>query len=160
MKSGQPEPTQEVPEQFQEQLSAVTEPYLGIKNALVASDAKRAAAAAAQVGQALEKVDMTFVKGPAHQQWMDYLQTMQEAVGTITKGAALDTQRIAFASLSTAFYQSLKYFRVRGMEAYYQYCPMADDNQGAYWISELEEINNPYFGEAMLRCGETREILE
>lgn len=33
------------------------------------------------------------------------------------------------------------------------YCPMADHNQGAYWVQKEGEIMNPYFGSAMLHCG-------
>ena len=38
---------------------------------------------------------------------------------------------------------------------YVQYCPMAFGDQGARWLSFEREILNPYFGDAMLRCGET-----
>ena len=38
---------------------------------------------------------------------------------------------------------------------YKQYCPMAFNNEGAYWIADVKEINNPYFGEQMPTCGET-----
>jgi len=37
---------------------------------------------------------------------------------------------------------------------------MAFDNRGASWIQSQEEINNPYFGETMLRCGEVKEVLQ
>ena len=40
------------------------------------------------------------------------------------------------------------------------FCPMAFDNEGANWIQIGEEINNPYFGKAMLRCGEVVEALK
>jgi Cu(I)/Ag(I) efflux system membrane fusion protein len=43
---------------------------------------------------------------------------------------------------------------------YYQYCPMARGDKGAYWFSNIKKIENPYFGEAMLSCGETRETME
>ena len=39
---------------------------------------------------------------------------------------------------------------------YIQYCPMANSNRGATWISQFNDIKNPYFGNAMLSCGETR----
>jgi Cu(I)/Ag(I) efflux system membrane fusion protein len=150
----------EVNPKFAQQLAAVLNPYLDLKNALVASDADQAAAAAAQTQASLTAVDMTLVKGEAHQQWMDYLNTMQETLSTIESNVMLDAQRTAFAPLSKALYQSIQQFGVTGLDAYYQYCPMADNNTGAYWLSELQEINNPYFGEAMLGCGETRENLQ
>ena len=43
---------------------------------------------------------------------------------------------------------------------YIQYCPMANNDQGATWISSKEEIVNPYFGDLMLHCGNIEEIIE
>ena len=34
------------------------------------------------------------------------------------------------------------------------FCPMAFDNRGAQWIQSDKTIANPYYGAAMLRCGE------
>ncbi len=40
---------------------------------------------------------------------------------------------------------------------YLEYCPMADDNKGEYWLSDKEEIANPYFGQQMPKCGEVKK---
>lgn len=144
---------------FTQQLAALREPYLALKNALVASDAKAAATAAAQTQQILANVDMALVTGEAHQQWMEYLNVMQENLSAIAGEAGLETQRAAFAPLSQALYQSLRQFDVTGPDVYYQYCPMANDNQGAYWLSSSKEIRNPYFGDKMLTCGSVKETL-
>jgi Cu(I)/Ag(I) efflux system membrane fusion protein len=42
---------------------------------------------------------------------------------------------------------------------YVQFCPMADNNKGAFWLSLQEEIRNPYFGDKMLICGVVKEQL-
>ncbi|MTI88487.1 MAG: efflux RND transporter periplasmic adaptor subunit [Balneolaceae bacterium] len=42
---------------------------------------------------------------------------------------------------------------------YIQFCPMMNDGEGAIWISKQEEILNPYYGSAMIRCGETQEVI-
>ncbi len=34
------------------------------------------------------------------------------------------------------------------------FCPMANNSQGANWVQADGAINNPYFGSAMLDCGE------
>ena len=149
----------EIDPTFTKQLATVLSPYYDLKNALVASDAERAAKAAKLVQRSLTKVDMTLVEGEAQQRWTKFLDAIQEALGTIESTTSLDLQRTAFDPLSRALYQSIQQFGVAGLDAYYQYCPMADSNEGAYWLSETEEINNPYFGEAMLGCGETREEL-
>ena len=41
-------------------------------------------------------------------------------------------------------------------EIYMQYCPMAFDDQGAYWFATDKTIMNPYFGDVMLHCGEVK----
>jgi Cu(I)/Ag(I) efflux system membrane fusion protein len=37
------------------------------------------------------------------------------------------------------------------------YCPMADNNKGAYWVQKKGDIANPYFGASMLRCGKFKK---
>jgi membrane fusion protein, copper/silver efflux system len=43
-------------------------------------------------------------------------------------------------------------------KVYRQFCPMAFDDKGAFWLSESDEILNPYFGDMMLNCGEVTDI--
>jgi Cu(I)/Ag(I) efflux system membrane fusion protein len=37
---------------------------------------------------------------------------------------------------------------------------MANNDQGANWLSTYSEIRNPYFGDMMLSCGETHDTIE
>ncbi|MDF1811274.1 MAG: efflux RND transporter periplasmic adaptor subunit [Verrucomicrobiales bacterium] len=39
------------------------------------------------------------------------------------------------------------------------HCPMAFNDEGADWLVDSEEINNPYFGAKMLKCGEITETI-
>ena len=39
---------------------------------------------------------------------------------------------------------------------YKAYCPMTFDNKGSFWLQKQGQIDNPYFGAAMLRCGEIK----
>ena len=67
-------------------------------------------------------------------------------------------QRTAFIQLSSAMIQSVKTFGIN-KKIYNQFCPMANDNKGANWLSFQENIKNPYFGDAMLTCGSTEETI-
>ena len=40
------------------------------------------------------------------------------------------------------------------------FCPMADGDKGAYWLSREEKVINPYFGNKMLTCGEVKQVIE
>ena len=42
---------------------------------------------------------------------------------------------------------------------YQMYCPMAHPDRGANWLQKTPALQNPYFGEAMLKCGETKAQL-
>lgn len=146
--------------QFSTQLAAVLVPYLKMKDALVASNTKTTNLESKNFSAALKKVDMNLLQGEAHINWMAKLNVMQRASAAIHNETDLEKQRVLFSDLTNALYTSFKMYTVNGLHAYYQYCPMAFDNKGAYWISREEEISNPYFGEQMLRCGETKENLK
>ena len=40
------------------------------------------------------------------------------------------------------------------------HCPMALDGEGAEWVQEAADIQNPYFGPSMLSCGEVHHVVE
>jgi hypothetical protein len=61
--------------------------------------------------------------------------------------------------LSEAAYDLVKNFG-GGRVLYHDHCPMARNNQGALWISELKEVKNPYFGAEMLECGRVEEVIQ
>lgn len=145
---------------FKAQLTKVYETYLPMKDAFVESEAAKASTAAQKVADAIEQVDMTLLKGDAHMAWMDQLNVLNKSVETIQSEEDIEKQREAFSNFNNAFYKSLKMFGLANDTAYYQYCPMAFDDQGAYWFSDVEEIRNPYFGDMMLTCGEVKEVIK
>ncbi|GAA4438643.1 hypothetical protein GCM10023188_34310 [Pontibacter saemangeumensis] len=147
----------EVPEAFRNQLTAVADKYLSLKNALVASDAPAAQKAAGNVLQALDKVDMSLLDGSTHAKWMQLLPALKTHAEAIQQSAALDKQRTAFSPLSNHLIEAVETFGTDKEVLFRQKCPMALGDQGAYWLSEQKEIRNPYFGEAMLSCGETEQ---
>ncbi|MEN8230971.1 MAG: efflux RND transporter periplasmic adaptor subunit, partial [Bacteroidota bacterium] len=150
----------EVKAEFKNQLQDVYNSYIIMSEALVASDAQEAGKAAAQVESSLKEVDMSLLDGEAHILWMKHLKELESEIKTISTSSDISTQRIAFAAFNDAFYASLKAFGLEQGTVYYQYCPMANGDKGAYWLTNIKEIENPYFGDEMLRCGETREVLD
>lgn len=47
-----------------------------------------------------------------------------------------------------------------GGTIYKKFCPMAFNNNDAYWYADIEEINNPYFGDKMLNCGAVKKTIK
>jgi hypothetical protein len=154
------EPQFQVDASFQNQLASVFTSYVELKDAFVASDANKVKDEAKQTDEALAKVDMKLVSGAAHNDWMNYLSPIQSALKEIQASTDIEAQRKAFSNLSDNLYKSVKAFGLGGKEAFYEFCPMAFNNEGAYWLSDQEQIKNPYFGDKMLTCGSVKEKLK
>lgn len=145
---------------FQRQLAAVFQAYILLKDAFVSSDAAKVKASTATVQEALGKTDMKLLSGAAHHDWMSYLGGMEASLKNMQGSNDLEAQRKAFSDLSGNLYKSIKAYGLDGKTAYYDFCPMAFNNQGGYWISDQDAIRNPYFGDEMLTCGEVIEELK
>ena len=154
------EPQFQADQKFQEQLSTVFTSYIELKDAFVASDAKKVQAEASETNGALAKVDMKLLSGAAHNDWMSYLTPIQNSLKEIQSSDDIGAQRKPFSALSDNLYKSVKAFGLGGKEAFYEFCPMAFNNEGAYWLSDEEKIRNPYFGDKMLTCGSVKEKLK
>ncbi len=145
---------------FTAQLALVYENYLNMKNAFVATDAQKVSNEAKNVAKSLQDVNMKLLNGDSHMAWMNQLKTFKHEINVISNSQDISEQRAAFVKFNEAFYQSVKMFGLTNDTAYYQFCPMANNDKGAYWLSETKEIRNPYFGDEMLECGETMETLK
>jgi hypothetical protein len=116
--------------------------YLKIEEALFNSDLSVATKSAANLAE-------TFTTDQAE---------LKALANKMAESEELETLRTHFFSFSK---QSEDFFSdaLSTGTIYKQYCPMAFDNEGAFWIAEIKEINNPYFGERMAHCGKTVEVI-
>lgn len=122
------------------------EHYLELKDALVESDQKAATRAANALSNfAKETEDGTRIA---------------KIAALIADAVSLNDQRIAFTELSNEMTLLLKTNEVTSGAIYLEFCPMANGNQGGYWLSNEKEIKNPYFGDKMLKCGSVKEIID
>ena len=153
-------PQFEVNQTFQQQLASVFTSYLGLKDAFVASDAVKAKTEAATTQSTLAAVDMKLVTGAAHNDWMNYLSGLESSLKEIQASDDIEAQRKSFSTLTDNLYKSAKAFGLGGTTAFYEFCPMAFNNEGGFWLSSEEKIRNPYFGDKMLTCGTVREVLQ
>lgn len=126
--------------------------YLALKNALVSSDVKAVGQSAAA---ALEK----FRSAQGQNKVSAAIDPIVNGFQQISAAASIELQREAFIALS----EQLISWASQGQSAketlYVQFCPMANNNQGAKWLSVEAEIRNPYYGDAMLTCGSVVEVL-
>ncbi|OAV45265.1 efflux RND transporter periplasmic adaptor subunit [Lewinella sp. 4G2] len=141
----------ETPEAFRKQLGKVVEAYLPLKDQMVATETADESLIAT-LREALANVNMSLVKDEAHMYWMQQLEAIGTHADTLLKKDDVAAQREQFGFLSQALINALTSFGVSG-DYYVQHCPMAFDNVGANWLSDEEQVRNPYFGDLMMKCG-------
>ena len=149
-----------VPLAFQEQLKDVFNHYLKLKDGLVKDDFKTAKQSSKDLVENLKKVDMELISDKnTHMKWMVLENKIKLEANNIFKAKTIEKQRAYFKQLSLYVTNAIQIFGVN-QTVYRQFCPMVNDNQGAYWLSLTKDIYNPYFGDAMLTCGSTKQIIE
>ena len=146
----------EVSNKFQNQLKQVFNDYILLKDALINDNSNDAQTAAKNIGKNLAKVDMKLLSdNEAHNHWMTIQKELKNSASAIEKNLDIAVQRGHFKHLSAHMISSVRLFGIN-KTVYSEFCPMADNNKGAYWLSLEKEIRNPYYGEAMLTCGEVK----
>lgn len=133
----------------------IIEAYIQIKNGLVDDSKEKAANGAEALLKAFAAFDMSQLSTETHNEYMEILESAKEHTEHIVKGT-IDNQREHFEPLSTNISDMIA---LLGTEKtlYKDFCPMANNNKGAYWLSEVKDIENPYFGSRMLKCGSVKE---
>ena len=132
--------------------------YLEIKNALVEDDVEKAATSSKSILSGMKGFDKSLLTAEQKKVYDAIESDLKEHAEHISK-SELDLQREHFIMMSTDMYDLVKAFGA-GMTVYHEYCPMANDNKGAMWLSESKEIRNPYFGDKMMTCGSVEEMFQ
>ena len=145
---------------FQNQLKTVFNDYIHLKDALVKDDSKNVVTESKQLLTNLSNVDMKFLTDKAtHNHWISLEKELKIAATSISNSSKIIEQRNHFKFLSSNLTNAIEVFGINE-KVYHQFCPMADNNNGAYWLSKEEKVINPYFGDAMLTCGEVKQVIE
>jgi Cu(I)/Ag(I) efflux system membrane fusion protein len=142
---------------FKKQLKVVFQDYINLKDAFVLTDVKKVSALANHTLINLQKVKMSLLKNEdAHKIWMQEHAKIKVSLNDIKREKDIEKQRAKFITLSNAMINLASSFGV-SKTIYVQHCPMANDNQGADWLSSEKAIRNPYFGDKMLQCGSVKQ---
>lgn len=129
-----------------DKLNAVYQHYVHLTTALTNGDAAEAKVASNAIEAGIKEV-------PGG-------ESIAANAAKITAARDIETQRAAFSSLSNEFITLVKRSGLSGGELYVDFCPMAFNDKGAFWLSSNKNIRNPYFGEKMMTCGEIKETIK
>ena len=134
--------------------------YLQIKNAFTEDNSTGAAAAGKKLEAAFKnfnKSSLTEVQKKTYEDVEADAREHAEHIGA--NGGNIEHQREHFELISNDIYDLVKSFG--GDQVLYKdFCPMYNNGKGAFWLSEIKEIKNPYFGGEMPTCGTVKEELK
>jgi len=128
------------------QQDEVLKQYFSLKDALVASNASNAQKEATTLTTSL-KASPAFAKSVL----------MSDS---IAKTNDLAKQRSTFTNLSNKLIAQFSKTSLLKGSFYLQFCPMANEGNGGYWLAAEQEVRNPYYGDEMLNCGEVKKTFK
>ncbi len=129
------------------QPSLLLHTYFQLKDALVSSNA---IAAKARAGELLEAINDKTAAIPESTR-----KSLLKDAAAISQSGDLILQRGRFLALSDTMIAFAKTTELSTDPVYQQYCPM----KKASWLSPDKAIKNPYYGSAMLTCGNIKATL-
>ena len=145
-----------LPEQAQEVIKKAIPTYLNMTEAFIDSDVSKVSALAKMFKSQLEKVDMASLEIAEKSHFSKILQMLT----AINQATTIENQREHFVLLNEHFAAIANRVKKLNATLYLQRCPMANDSKGAVWLSESEEIKNPYYSDAMRSCGSVISVFK
>lgn len=145
-------------------LAPLWEAYLEAQKALAADNLPEAQAALERLSNAASAATRDSEKESAgldwRKIWKEYTRELSAPLEHRQHAASLEEIRSLFIPVSATMIRIGTRFGTPGKETLHvAFCPMAANNKGAEWVQTSTEVRNPYFGAAMLACGEIRRPL-
>jgi uncharacterized protein YdbL (DUF1318 family) len=136
--------------------------YYHLKDAFVLSNADLANTSASLLVTTADSLNLKEVKADTSilEMAKGYLQTVSSEAKALAQEKDIEAKRKSFQMISDAMYDLVRTIRFDKDVVYHQFCPMAFNDAGAYWISATADIKNPYFGKKMLTCGEVKDSID
>lgn len=148
-----------LPAEVRDDVERLLTGYYLVKDAMVTSDTSQVKAAADSLLAFIELFDTNGLDEETSVRLTNEVDAVRYGAQNISEASGIDAQREYLPALTENLITLVTAYNVADATVYKQYCPMAFNNRGAYWLSSEEQVVNPYFGDVMLHCGEVRERL-
>lgn len=156
---------------FNKSISAFVNEYINMKDAFVNADTAKIISAEKRFVTAIDSLKMDELKkdtSAIFQSAQSMIGDIKSNADAILKEKNITDMRQDFRMVSENLFPFLKTINYEGQKLYWQNCPMAfGEDKDANWISNSEEIMNPYLGlhhpeykGTMVHCGETKDTIQ
>jgi len=131
--------------------------YFELQKALADDKNDLAKKAGENMLAAFSSFDMSKLSHAQHTEYMDIAESSKEHASHIME-SDITHQREHFEMLTKDMADLIALLGAE-QKVYQVYCPMYKNNQGGTWLSEIEEVDNPYFGHRMKKCGSVQKTI-
>jgi hypothetical protein len=136
-------------------IKQIVDYYINVSTALGNDDNKAAASGGMALSEYINHVDKSAFNEEQRSLYVKCESALKEhATSIATSVNNIEVQRESFEKMSDDMYTLVKNFGA-GRKLYKASCPMVE----ATWLTEKNEIKNPYYGESMLTCGSIDELV-
>jgi len=157
--------------EFNESVNKVVNEYLSLKDAFVDADTSKIKENERNFIASIDSIKLDDLKKDTSgifQSAQLLLGDIMSNAEAISKETDITEMRQDFRMVSENLFPLLKTIHYEGAKLYWQNCPMAfGEGKDASWISNSEEILNPYLGKkhpeykgTMLHCGEIKDTIQ
>lgn len=143
--------------EYSQSVSAIINNYLALKDALVQEDSKNAASFGKKLFDAFAKFDISAQAKQQQKELAEIIEDASEHAEHISENSRdIGHQREHFEILSKDI-RGLVIITGSDRTLYQAFCPMYNNNKGGLWLSISKEVQNPYFGSKMMKCGSVQQ---
>jgi hypothetical protein len=148
--------------EFNDKFTNFLNSYYHLKDALVLSNDTMANNSANLLQQSGNNLNLKEIKADSSiiQMAEGFVQTISSETQALVREKDIEAKRKSFQMISDAMYDLVRTIRFDKDVVYHQFCPMAFNDAGAYWLSASADVKNPYFGKKMLSCGEVKDSID
>ncbi|HUH19187.1 DUF3347 domain-containing protein [Albibacterium sp.] len=136
-------------------IKQIVDYYINVSAALGNDDNKEAASSGMALSEIINHIDKSAFNEEQRSLYAKNENALKEHATVIASNANnIEVQRDSFKKMSEQVYALVSAFG-GGRKLYKAHCPMVDAN----WLTEKNEVRNPYYGESMLTCGSIDELV-
>jgi len=149
---------------FKHSFDVLLASYFDLKDAFFSEDSVKINQSAANLKLAADSLHTQDIQGDSTGSLQatakDFALTISGSAAGILGEKEVEGKRKELDLITSALWDLIRTVKYTNQKVYYQFCPMAFNHKGAYWLSNQTAIRNPYFGSKMPECGSTQDSLD
>lgn len=146
---------------FVESQTLFVKTAMELSAAFASDDFKQIKTLTNKAGLALGSLKVAELKLVTLSEWNKIASELRDALKHIAMAKNIKAARAGLVTFSVGLDKMLtKFGQATGKPVEKMFCPMASNGKGAIWFQFGKEIRNPYYGQAMLKCGSTQKIFD